>query len=86
LTGSSGFDRVSQVNSYFKNNSKRRRFSKEKTKVNGLHRVLPGQPGHRVNLPGHGLCYFFINPTSFQPQVNPLGRAGFQNTDCNCNF
>jgi hypothetical protein len=51
-----GFDRVGQVNPYFKKNSKRRRFSKKKsTGCNQVFdRVLPGQPvgsagSHRVN-------------------------------------
>ena len=60
MTGSPGFGRVGRVNSYFKKNSKRRRFSKKKQKST-----------RRVNrvTPGHGLCYFFINSARFQPRV-----------------
>jgi len=54
----SGFDRV---NSYFKKNSKRRRFSKKKKNSTGYNRVLPG----------HCLCNFFINPARFQPRAGP---------------
>jgi hypothetical protein len=56
---------------------------KKKQKSTGCNRVfdrvLPGQPGRQVT-PGHGLCYFFINPARFQPRVGLPGRAGFQNT------
>ena len=44
----------------------------------GLDRVLPGQPGHRVDPPGFSFPRFFVNPARFRPRV---GRAGFQNYD-----
>jgi len=69
LIGSSGFDRVGRVNSYFKKISKRRRFSKKK-KVNGLQPVFwPGQPAGST---GSWLMLFFHQPG---PVPTP-GRSG----------
>jgi hypothetical protein len=84
-----GFDWVTRINSDFFKKSKQHHFSKKKKKLMGYNRVfdqvLPSQLGRRVT-PGFDFLYFFLNLARFQLQINPSGRAGFQNYAFNAHF
>jgi hypothetical protein len=60
--------------------SKQRRFSKKKTKVNGLQPGFAGST-RRVSqvTPDHDFSYFFFNLTWFQQRIDPPDRTGFRN-------
>jgi hypothetical protein len=70
----SGFDRVTWVNLFFKK-SKQRRFNNNKKNQ----QVVTEFYWVSCVTPGFFFTFFFFNPTLFQPRIDLLGRAGFQN-------
>jgi hypothetical protein len=79
LTGSPGRP------SHFFLKSKWRRFSKKNKSQRVCNRVAGSTHWVSRATPGFSFPRFFFNPARFQPRVNPLGRAGFQNYEKNFN-
>ena len=72
---------VGRVNLYFKKNSKRRRFSKNKNKNQ---RVATGSTGSAETTPNHDFFYFLsirpnFNPGLIRLQINSSEGTKFQN-------
>jgi len=65
--------------------SKWRRFSKKNKSQRVCNRVAGSTHWVSRATPGFSFPRFFFNPARFQPRVNPLGRAGFQNYGKNFN-